>query len=61
MIVPEFLQGDASISNLTEAMLNAMSGKQAASLVPIFEEMHQSLALDSGDIAATAIEELIVS
>jgi hypothetical protein len=38
-----------------------MSGKQAASLVPIFEEMHQSLALDSGDIAATAIEELIVS
>lgn len=61
MIVPELLQGDASISNLTEAMLNAMSGKHAASLVPIFEEMHQSLALDSGDIAATAIEELIVS
>ena len=54
-------QNEACVPKLTEAVKFAMSEQQADILEPIFKEMHLSLALDSGNIAALAIEELILT
>jgi lipid-A-disaccharide synthase len=61
MLVQELLQNDACVPKLTEAVKFAMSEQQTDILEPIFKEMHLSLALDSGNIAASAIEELILT
>jgi hypothetical protein len=49
------------VPKLTEAVKFALSEQQADILESIFKEMHLSLALDSGNIAASAIEELILT
>ena len=59
MLVQELLQDEACVPKLTEAVKFAMSEQQADILEPIFSEMHLRLALDSGNIAASAIQELI--
>ena len=61
MLVQELLQNEACVPKLTEAVKFAMSEQQADILESIFKEMHLSLALDSGNIAASAIEELILT
>jgi lipid-A-disaccharide synthase len=61
MLVQELLQNEACVPKLTEAVKFALSEQQADILESIFKEMHLSLALDSGNIAASAIEELILT
>ncbi len=61
MLVPEFIQDQAVVSNLSAAVLNALDEAQRPALVACFDELHQQLAVESGVIAATAIAALVSS
>lgn len=55
-VVPEILQDDATPQNLAQALLNAVSNKQAvAELEQLFTDIHLSLRQDTAQKAAQAI------
>ena len=59
MLVPELLQADASVSNLTAHLVAAFDLDNSRAIIAKFDKFHQQLALDSGDLAAAAIDNLI--
>ncbi len=59
MLVPELLQADASVSNLTAHLVAAFDLDNSRAIIAKFDKFHQQLALDSGDLAAAAIDHLI--
>ncbi len=61
MLVPEFIQADATVVNLAAAVIEAFEPERREALVTEFDELHQQLAVDSGAIAAEAIAELVES
>jgi len=61
MLVPEFIQADATVVNLAAAVIDAFEPERREALVAEFDELHHQLAVDSGAIAAEAIAELVES
>ena len=61
MIVPELIQDDASVDNLSREVAQAFEAQNASEMIGIFDQLHQQLALSSGDIAAAAIVNLITA
>jgi lipid-A-disaccharide synthase len=59
MLVPELIQDNASVTNLTHAVASALSSDKKDLLVEHFEGLHKVLALESGNIASKAIAELV--
>ena len=59
MLVPELIQDNASVTNLTHAVGSALSSDKKDLLVEHFEGLHKVLALESGNIASKAIAELV--
>ncbi len=59
MLVPELIQANASVEQLTQAVIDAFDPGNREQLVDQFSQLHQQLRLDSGAIAADAIAELI--
>jgi lipid-A-disaccharide synthase len=59
MLVPELLQADASVPNLAAHLVTAFEPKNSTAVIAKFDKFHQQLALDSGDLAARAIGDLI--
>ena len=59
MLVPELIQDQAVVSHLSAAVLEALDETKRSALVASFDQLHQQLAVESGDIAATAIAELV--
>ena len=59
MLVPELIQDNASVTNLTHAVASALSQDKKDLLVEHFEGLHEVLALESGHIASKAIAELV--
>jgi lipid-A-disaccharide synthase len=59
MLVPELVQGQAVVSELAPAVLDALDQTKREALVASFDILHQQLAVESGAIAATAIAELV--
>ena len=61
MLVPELIQDDASVDNLSREVAQAFEAQNASEMIGIFDQLHQQLALSSGDIAAAAIVNLITA
>ena len=61
MIVPELIQDDASVDNLSREVAQAFEAQNTSEMIDIFDQLHQQLALSSGDIAAAAIVNLITA
>ncbi len=59
LLVPEFIQDAATSENLTAAVLELFNCPLERKLEDEFLALHDSLRLDSGMLAAAAIEELI--
>ncbi len=59
LLVPEFIQDAATSENLTAAVLELFNYPPERNLEDEFLALHDSLRLDSGMLAAAAIEELI--
>ncbi|MDG1311843.1 MAG: lipid-A-disaccharide synthase [Porticoccaceae bacterium] len=59
MLVPEFIQSEATVDNLTGAVIQAFDSDQQIALAAEFTRLHRQLAVDSGAIAANAIAELL--
>lgn len=59
MLVPELIQDDATTDKLSEMLVMAFKSKSVANMVAEFSRLHEQLALDSGDIAASAIVDMI--
>ena len=59
MLVPELLQADASVPNLAVHLVSAFEPNNSTAVIAKFDKFHQQLALDSGDLAACAIGDLI--
>lgn len=59
MLVPELIQDDASVDKLSEKVAQAFVTESNTQIVEEFNNLHQQLALNSGDIAASAIADLI--
>ena len=59
MLVPELIQDNASVTNLTHAVVSALSSDQKDLLVEHFDGLHKVFALESGTIASKAIAELV--
>ena len=59
MLVPELLQADASVPNLAAHLVTAFEPNNSTAVIAKFDKFHQQLALDSGDLAACAIGDLI--
>jgi lipid-A-disaccharide synthase len=59
MLVPEFIQDQATVANLVAAVSEAFEPANSQTLVAEFEDLHQQLAVQSGAIAAQAIAELV--
>lgn len=59
MLVPELLQADASVPNLAAHLVTAFEPNNSTAVIAKFDKFHQQLALDSGDLAARAIGDLI--
>ena len=59
MLVPELVQSDATIPKLTEAVRQSLTEDQSLVLKPIFNKLHDNLALDSSDLCASAIAKLV--
>ena len=62
-LIPEFLQSEATVENLTSALLHAWKELSTESdeyqqLIERFEQIHRELALNSGELAAQAIRSL---
>ena len=61
MLVPELIQDDASVDNLSREVAQAFEAQNASEMIDIFDQLHQQLALSSGDVAASAIVNLIAA
>lgn len=61
MLVPEFIQADATAINLVAAVTEAFEPERREALMVEFDELHHQLAVDSGSIAAEAIAALLES
>jgi len=59
MLVPELIQSKATVEALSDEVLKAFGPGRAASLGIKFRDLHQLLAINSGEIAAEAIAKLI--
>lgn len=59
MLVPELLQADASVPNLAAHLVTAFEPNNSTAVIAKFDKFNQQLALDSGDLAACAIGDLI--
>jgi lipid-A-disaccharide synthase len=59
MLVPELIQEDANIENITAHIMAAFDQHTAKSLTANFADLHQQLAIDSGSVAAAAIADLL--
>ena len=59
MLVPELIQGQAVASNLSAAVLAALDKSKRSKLAAVFDKLHDQLAVESGDIAAAAIVDLV--
>lgn len=59
MLVPELIQGQAVASNLSAAVLAALDKSKRSELAAVFAKLHDQLAVESGDIAAAAIVDLV--
>jgi lipid-A-disaccharide synthase len=59
MLVPELIQGQATVEHLTDAVITALDGNTREQLEQRFDQLHQQINLNSGDCAAAAIANLI--
>jgi lipid-A-disaccharide synthase len=59
MLVPEFIQHDATVENLTAAVIESLDEDARVLLEQRFDELYQQINLPSGDRAADAIAQLI--
>ena len=59
MLVPELIQEQATVENLTDAVLKALDGNTRDQLEIRFDKLHEQINLNSGDCAAAAIANLI--
>ena len=59
MLVPELIQQDATVENLSSAVVEALDSNSREQLVSRFDHLHDQINRDSGDSAAAAIAELI--
>ena len=59
LLVPEFIQDAATSENLSAAVLKLFNGQLEDNFKEDFLILHDALRLDSGMLAAAAIEELI--
>lgn len=60
MLVPELIQDDASVENLSAAVVEAFDGDRREVMQAEFSRLQEQLAVDSGAVAAGAIAELLV-
>ena len=59
MLVPELIQEQATVENLTDAVLKALDGNTREQLELRFDQLHEQINLNSGDSAAAAIANLV--
>jgi lipid A disaccharide synthetase len=59
MLVPEFIQDQATEANLVAAVVQAFDPEQQQAVIAEFEQLHQQLRVDSGALAAAAIAEVL--
>lgn len=59
MLVPELIQDDASVDNLSAAVIDAFDADRRELLQVEFARLQEQLAVDSGAVAAGAISELL--
>jgi lipid-A-disaccharide synthase len=59
MLVPELIQDDASVDNLSAAVVEAFDADRLEVLQTEFARLQEQLAVDSGAVAAGAIAELL--
>jgi lipid-A-disaccharide synthase len=59
MLVPELIQDDASVDNLSAAVIDAFDADRRELLQVEFARLQELLAVDSGAVAAGAISELL--
>jgi lipid-A-disaccharide synthase len=59
MLVPELIQDDASVENLSAAVVEAFDVDRLDVLQTEFARLQEQLAVDSGAVAADAIAELL--
>ena len=59
MLVPELIQEQATVENLTNAVLEALDGNTRNQLEIRFDKLHEQINLNSGDCAAAAIANLV--
>ena len=61
MLVPELIQEQATVENLTDAVLKALDGNARDQLEIRFDKLHEQINLNSGDCAAAAIANLVAA
>lgn len=61
MLVPEFIQQDVSVDNISSAIEKAFSVSVRDQLQAEFTQLQEQLALDSGSLAAAAIADMVCS
>jgi len=59
MLVPEFIQDQATAENLVAAVMQAFDPGQQQAVIAEFEHLHMQLKVESGDLAAVAIAEVL--
>ena len=59
MLVPEFIQQDATEENLLNAVIEALDSNNRDKLEARFDQLHDQINRDSGNAAAAAIAKLI--
>ena len=59
MLVPEFIQDQATVDNLVSAVVQAFDPLEQQAVIAEFEQLHQQLTVDSGTLAAAAIGEVL--
>mgnify|MGYP001193992613 CR=1 FL=1 len=59
MLVPELIQDDATVENLSAQIVSAFEADSREDQVNQFYRLHEQLTLNSGDVAAAAIVDLI--
>jgi len=61
MLVPEFIQQDVSVDNISSAIEKAFDVSLRDQLQADFTQLQEQLALDSGSLAAAAIADMVCS
>jgi lipid-A-disaccharide synthase len=59
MLVPELIQEQATVENLTDAVLGALEVNAREQYQSRFDQLHEQINRDSGNCAAIAIADLI--